>query len=173
MKRLAFVAMFLLCPLAFGVNAFNLPWMNHSDPETRYWSADHPRGIFVIETFFLNCPYCNDNAPNVDELAEEYENEERVQVLDLGIDRLDSQYDTWIQRHKPNHPVLKDDKRVVIQQLGTTGYPSAYILDCKGKVHYQTSGVWNATKKQAIHSTIDRLLQEECNSMVNLPFILD
>ena len=147
---------------SFAVSSFQLKWMNHATPGTVYNSADHKDGVFVLEAYFLNCPYCNDNAPNVDELASSFANEPRVQVLDVGIDRADSQYKSWIAKHKPNHPVLKDDKRQLVKQLGTSGYPSTYIVDCKGVVRYKTSGVWNMTKETAMKDKITEILQETC-----------
>ena len=174
MKRTLLAALcFLMTSIAYGVSPFSLPWMNHPDSGTLYYSSDHPSAVFVIEAYYLNCPYCHDNAPKVDALAEKYADEPRVQVLDVGIDRYDSYYESWINKHNPNHPVLKDDRQKVIRQLGTTGYPSTYVLDCKGNVHYKTSGVWNTSKKRAIENMIDGLLTENCNSMVNLPHILD
>jgi peroxiredoxin len=147
---------------SFAVSSFSLPQMNHATPGTMYNSADHKDGVFVVEAYFLNCPYCNDNAPNVDDLADAYANEPRVQVLDVGVDRSDSQYKTWIAKHNPNHPVLKDDKRQLIRQLGTTGYPSSYVVDCQGTVRYKTSGVWNMTKEAGLKSAIDKALSEDC-----------
>jgi len=145
---------------SFGITSFSLQQMNHPVAGTMYNSADHKDAVFLLEAYFLNCPYCNDNAPNVDALADSFANEPRVQVLDVGIDRTDSQYATWIKKHNPNHPVLKDDKRVVIRQLGTTGYPSSYIVDCTGAVRYQMSGVWSMTKEAGLKDKISAILKE-------------
>lgn len=158
------LAVLVLATSATGsaLTSFSLPWMNHAVKDTLYNSADHKDGVFVLEAYFLNCPYCNDNAPNVDALADSFANEPRVQVLDVGIDRTDAQYATWISKHKPNHPVLKDDKRVLIKQLGTTGYPSTYIVDCKGTVRYTSTGVWNTSKIKAMKDKIADILKETC-----------
>lgn len=164
MKQLVLGLALTLSAVASAVSPFRLQWMNHATPGTFYDSADHPEGIFVVEAYFLNCPYCNYNAPNVDDLTDYFANEPRVQVLDVGVDRMDSQYQTWINKHKPNHPVLKDANRTLIRQLGTSGYPSTYVIDCKGTVHYKTSGQWNATKTQAIKETISELLKQDCNA---------
>jgi peroxiredoxin len=148
---------------SFGITSFQLQQMNHSTPGTMYDSAAHKDGVFVLEAYFLNCPYCNDNAPNVDEMASYYASEPRVQVLDIGVDRADSQYKTWIAKHQPNHPVLKDDKRTLVRQLGTSGYPSTYVVDCKGTVRYKTSGVWSMTKESTMKDKINEILKESCN----------
>jgi len=146
------------------VTPFSLPWMNAETTGTAYSSASHANGIFVVEAYFLGCPYCNDNAPNVNDLTDKYASSDRVQVLDVGVDRSDADYEEWIRKHQPNHPVLKDAQRVLIKQLGTTGYPSTYVVDCKGNVVYKTSGVWNSAKKAAIHKAVDTLLAVDCHS---------
>lgn len=162
-KYLAVV--WLLCmQYSFGVSPFELPWMNHQEVGALYRSNDYPTGIFVVEAYFLGCTYCNQNAPNVNALAAEFASQTRVQVLDVGIDRNDSDYDTWIFRHQPNHPVLKDEDRVLISQLGTTGYPSTYVMDCKGRVVAKTVGVWNADMKHRIRTAVNQLQGEPCHT---------
>jgi len=145
-----------------AVTAFDLPWMNSSPAGQTYDSSKHPQGVFVVEAYFLNCPYCNDNAPHVNDLAESYAGESRVQVLDVGIDRKDEQYAEWIRRHQPNHPVLKDASKKLIKQLGTAGYPSTYVIDCKGNVLFSTSGKWSSNTKRKIKTAVDDALKAEC-----------
>lgn len=145
-----------------GLLPFSLPWMNSGTTGTVYASSDNPAGIFVVEAYFLDCPYCNDNAPEVDDLASHYASDPRVHVLDVGVDRQDAQYATWISRHKPNHPVLKDSTRKLISKLGTSGYPSTYVIDCRGNKVHETSGSWSAAMKRGIMDAIDTLLKQEC-----------
>ena len=110
-------AMALISVSAFAdIAPFSLPWMNQS-PRDVYKMENHPNGVFVLEMYFRTCPYCNDNAPNVDRLSADHAGEPRVQVLDVGIDRNDVDYDRWIQAHHPNHPVLKDANRVIAGEL--------------------------------------------------------
>jgi peroxiredoxin len=152
--------------MALGVTPFELPWMNNGGAAAgTYRMSDHPHGIFVVETYFLGCPYCNDNAQNVDDLATKFSNDTRVQVLDVGIDRSDSQYQTWINRHHPNHPVLKDARRQLVEQLGTSGYPSTYVIDCKGNVVAQTSGEWGEDEKQTIENGVNQLVGQQCGDI--------
>lgn len=159
------IAIFILASVSSiasaAVSPFSLQWMNSSG-RGMYNSADHRDGVFVVETYFLGCPYCNENAPNVDALATAYNAQSRVQVLDVGIDRNDSDYATWIARHSPNHPVLKDASRTVVRQLGTTGYPSTYVLNCKGEVVFTSTGVWGQEEVAGLHAAIDGLLAQTC-----------
>ena len=162
MKRLMLSFALTLSAMASAVTPFKLQWMNHATPGTLYESTQHSNGVFVVEAYFLGCPHCNNNAPNVNDLAESFVNEPRVQVLDVGIDRSDSQYLTWIKKHNPNHPVLKDAQRTLISQLGTSGYPSTYVIDCQGAVKYQTSGEWSPSTTRAIKTAVTELLKRPC-----------
>lgn len=134
--------------------------MNHEIPGTIYQPANNT--VTVVEMYFNTCPYCDDNAPNVDALAEQYGGSPRVQVVDVGIDRNDSSYQSWISRHNPNHPVLKDDQRKVANALGTTSYPSTYVLDCEGNVLYKSVGVWTKAIKQKIQDAIEKSFEVAC-----------
>src|SRR5687768_8899726 len=71
---------------SLALEPFELTWMNHEDPTTIYRSADYPQAVFVLEAYFKNCPYCNDNAPLVDRLKEHYADNPNVQILDIGRD---------------------------------------------------------------------------------------
>jgi peroxiredoxin len=151
----------LKAPLLFAVTPFELQQMNGA--LGTYKSTDHPEGIFVVEAYFLGCPYCNQNAANVNNLASKFANDSRVQFLDVGIDRDPAAYETWIGRHQPNHPVLKDGSRKLISQLGTSGYPSTYVIDCKGEVVESTSGLWGQEEEQTIKSAVEKLQSSGCH----------
>lgn len=157
MRRLIMCAVVLgISAFGFaGIQPFELRIMNPTSSEAGavYKSIDHPNAIYVFENYFLNCPYCNDNAPNVDRLAEEFKDEPRVQVLDLGIDRTDAEYEEWIRRHRPNHPVLNDGARVLTRQLGTSRYPTAYVVK-SGEVIFKTTGVWSPQTFERIRSLL-------------------
>lgn len=141
---------------------FSLPDMNAG--KTMYKSEDHKNAVFVVETFFLGCPYCHQNAPNVQDVVEYYKTNPRVQVLDVGIDRLDGQYSAWMLAHKPTHPVLKDAARELIGKLGTRSYPSTYVIDCNGSLLETSSGLWNERTKLKLKAAIEKGLESNCST---------
>ncbi len=164
MRRFLFAAVLCVATQIYAakVNPFSLPWMNQTEPGNMFNSADYSSGIYVVEAYFLTCTYCNNNAPQLDEVSQLFSDEWRVHVLDVGVDRTDPEYQDWIDRHHPNHPVLKDAQRKLIQQLGTSGFPSTYVLDCKGNVRFSTSGEWGDEEKRGVISAVRRLLDEYC-----------
>ena len=139
---------------------FTLPIMN-GDVGAMFTPKNN--SVLVVEAYFNACPYCHQNAPQVDDLASFYEKESRIEVLDVGVDRRDSDYTSWISKHQPNHLVLKDSDRKIISQLGTKSYPSTYILNCHGDVVFKTSGVWSKNTRQKIEDAIDAALDVMCD----------
>jgi len=158
-RNLLIALIFFLNSLAFSIQHFELDWYNSpASDQTRYQSSQYQDAVWVIEAFFLGCPYCNDNASNVNALQNYFKNDERVQILDVGIDKNDTSYAEWVRRHKPNHPVLKDPSRKLIRQLGTSSYPTTYILNKKLEVIYKHTGVWNAKIEAQIKSLVEKAL---------------
>ena len=137
---------------------WSLKWFNAPQANTLYNSAEHVGAVFVLENFFQSCSYCNANAANVDALATAWKDNARVQVLDIGIDTSTRSFQLWINQHTSNHPVLMDGSQILTKQLGTTGYPSTYVLDCQLKVLYSSTGVWDDGVKAAIKSNIENSL---------------
>jgi thiol-disulfide isomerase/thioredoxin len=163
MKRLAFVfACAMASNSAFALSAFEMPWKNADTTGAVYKSADHADGVFVLEFFANFCGPCNQNAANVDEMAEFYAEQERVQVLDIGIDTSDTEISRWIAAHHPNHPVLKDVGRTLWKELGGQYIPTMVVTDCHGEIVFQHTGVWDSSVKRQIKAKVDGLLAETC-----------
>lgn len=152
---------FFLSHTGFSISHFSLPWMNsETNPPAIYQSSQYLDAVWVIETFFLTCPYCNDNAQNVNDLQNDFKNDERVQILDVGIDTADSSYQEWIRKHQPNHPVLKDASRKLVRQLGTGVYPSTYVLDKNLNIVFKSTGVWGSKTSSQIKEAVEKALNK-------------
>lgn len=153
MKKLLLSTLLVLSTTSFAVSDFDLRQMNAAGNEVNFNSAEYPNAVFVIEAFFNGCHWCNVNAPNVDALAADFANNTRVHVLDVGIDRSDYQYQDWIRKHNPNHPVLKDAERSLIGQLGVSGYPTTLVIH-QGQVKFRTSGSWSSADAKRVREAV-------------------
>lgn len=142
-----------------GILPFELPQMNGEGG--MFESQEHM--VYVIEAYFLDCPYCNDNAPAVNELASSFANEPRVLVLDVGRDKGDSQYAEWIRRHEPNHPVLKDSSQSLLRRIGVQGYPTTVVVSCSGEIEFRTSGEWSNSTQRKLSAAIQKAV-DQCAS---------
>lgn len=149
---------------AMAVDAFDLPWTNHPVRNTVYNTSAHPSGVFVLEFGANFCSACNENAPNIAALATAYQDEGRVQVLDMMLDQNDTEISKWNLRHKPNHPVLKDVGRQVWNPLGERFIPTLVITDCRGQIQYKHTGVLTSVEKVEVKTIIDGLLTETCGT---------
>lgn len=130
-----------------------------------YKMTDHPNGVFVFEVYQLSCGDCNANAPRVNRLADEYAKNVRVQILDTGFDKLDSTYPIWINRQKPNHPVIKDGDGQIFYRLSTANVvPQVFIVNCKGELVGSHVDQWDATAEKQIRGYIDTALKTTCTT---------
>lgn len=150
---------------AFAISDFNLTWFNRtSDQPQTFNSADYKNTVFILEVYQLNCAPCNSNEPNVKALADFYKSNDKVKVLDLGIDQDLNSYTKWIARHQQNHPVLIDTGRTVAQQLGVQLTPTAYLLDCNKNVKWQHTGEWSAHQIAEIKGIVTSLATQRCTA---------
>ena len=128
-----------------------------------YRMADHPNSVWVFESYRLSCVYCNQNAPNVDKLANDYKDNPRVQVLDAGLDTGDAEYIEWNRRHKPNHPVIQDVGYKVFKAFRVeNAIPQVFVVDCKGNLVGSAMGAWGPTESAAIRGYINKALETTC-----------
>lgn len=154
MKTILTAIMLLATSPLFASQHFDLEVMNGEGQE-RFNSKDYPTSVFILEGYFLRCPYCNYNAPNVDEMAEFYAENERVHVLDISYDCRQSDYASWISQHNPNHPVLNDCRGTkLLRPLGISSFPTMVILDCRGEEVYRATGMWNESTKSQIKAAV-------------------
>lgn len=145
----------------FSISPFKLPLMSGADG-AQFDTASYRKTVFVVEGFQLRCGPCNDNAPNIGDLASFYSYEDRVQVVDLGLDRAKSDYKQWIQRHDVKHDVVMDANRAVWGQLRGSGTPTTWVVDCNMNVKYEHVGTWDDDTKAKVHKVIDELLDGDC-----------
>jgi thiol-disulfide isomerase/thioredoxin len=147
---------------AFGVSEFSLKLANPSEGVTEFNTADHPSGIYVLEFFQGHCGPCKQNVPNVKALHSDYKDEERVHILDVGIDQSPGKYKQWVAQYKPDYPVLMDLQRSVWAQTGASTTPTTIILDCHLTELYRSNSVWSSSTAGKIRQVIDEQLDTEC-----------
>jgi hypothetical protein len=164
MRQFLAIALFLTTTAAnaASIPMYDFPLKNGESRDEIYKMSDHKNSVFVFEAYRLSCGYCNENAPAVDDLAVDYADNARVQVLDLGLDTSDSDFAEWIARHKPNHPVVQDTGRRVFNALKTSsGVPQDFVVNCKGEMVGNHVGTWAGAEKR-IRSLVNQALATTC-----------
>lgn len=147
---------------AASIPMYDFPLKNGESRDDVYRMSEHKNTVFVFEAYRLNCGYCNENAPVVDDLATDYAGNSRVQVLDLGLDTADADYAEWIARHNPNHPVVQDTNRRVFNALKTSsGVPQVFVVNCRGEMVGNHVGTWGGSTAK-IRSLVEKALTTTC-----------
>jgi hypothetical protein len=137
--------------------------LKNDKTKNEYRMADHPNSVFVFESYRLRCSYCNENAPAVDALATKYAANSRVQVLDAGLDTSNADYQSWINRHKPNHAVVHDIGRKVFDALKTVnGVPQVFVVNCKGELVGNFVGSWGNEGREKVEADVEQALETDC-----------
>lgn len=141
-----------------------LPWMNAQAAGTEYVMADHPHKVHVFEAFTISCGSCGANARNVQALAREFADDDRVQFIDLGQNSDERDFRRWIAQHRPPFPVVKDVDQAVYHALDDNGaVPQAFVVDCSGLLIDKVEGVWTAEKTAKIRTAIGKALRTTCD----------
>jgi thiol-disulfide isomerase/thioredoxin len=147
---------------AASIQMYDFPLKNGQSRDDIYKMSEHKNAVFVFEAFSINCGYCHQNAPVVDQFATEYASNPRVQVLDLGLDRTDSAFAEWISTHSPNHPVIQDTDRRVYNALRTeNGIPQVFVVNCRGEMVGNHVGTWDGDV-QRIRDLVTKALETTC-----------
>ena len=166
MKRLILMAMLGLSGTALSAESYTLDWMNHGErPGAEKLVVGNSAGkVYVTEAWFNGCPYCHENAPLVDKLAETLADDPNIVVIDLGHDRRDSDYRSWINRHHPNHPVVRDGAgpNSLLTRLGVYAYPTTTVLDCNLRVKFKTVGSWQSNEAELNEAAARAASAEGC-----------
>lgn len=142
------VALFLTAGLSF-------PVMNGDKAEV-FNTETQPTGVFVIESFFNNCPACNANEPNVAALQKAYELDPQVKVISASTDQDDESYAEWIGKHHPaKGTVVKDEMRAFVKAEKIKYVPTVTVKDCHLVTVHKYTGIWTTKEKQALVDVIE------------------
>lgn len=127
-----------------------------------YDIADHT-GPFLLEFYFKGCSSCQQNAPNVAEVAAEYHGT-RAQILEIGIDCDEQDYKDWIAAHPTKGLVLNGCDSDVIAKYSVERYPTTIVLKPNGAVAGRFVGVWSSTTKNRIKGLLNAKDSQETES---------
>lgn len=102
----------------------------------RLQPADWRGKVVVISYFSTTCPFCMNEAPQLQKLSRE--NPDNVVVLTVDVDHKDPQQrgnvQQWIKKYQLTHPVTTDFARLEPVLGKPKGLPINYIFDRAGKL---------------------------------------
>lgn len=95
--------------------------------------------VVVLNFWFINCPPCRMEIPQLNELVTGYRQNQDVEFIAIA---LDDKYE--IREFLKTSPFLYniiDGARYIASQYGITLYPTHVVLDREGKVVFHSSGL--------------------------------
>jgi thiol-disulfide isomerase/thioredoxin len=96
----------------------------------------------VVNFWFIGCPPCREEIPELNQVAEQYKNDKDVVFIAIALDK---GYD--IKQFVKEHPLgyhLIDNGRFFAQKYGVNLYPTNLVIDKHGKVLFHNVGGSNA-----------------------------
>jgi cytochrome c biogenesis protein CcmG, thiol:disulfide interchange protein DsbE len=115
-------------------------------------------GKVVFVDFWASwCNPCRESFPVLNELSKKYADRGLV-IVGVNLDESKADMDRFLKEHPAQFTVVRDASESVVKKLAIRTFPSSYIIDGQGKVHFVHSGFHgDKTKKQYIEE-IESLL---------------
>jgi thiol-disulfide isomerase/thioredoxin len=109
----------------------------------RYNLKDLAGKVVVLNFWFINCPPCRREIPELNEVVDKYKENKDVVFLAIALDqRADLEDFLKTSPYKYN---IVDDGRYTAQRYGINLYPTHVVIDKQGKILFHTSGFSSST----------------------------
>lgn len=95
--------------------------------------------IYVINFWFINCPPCKQEIPELNELVKQYQDNKDIVFLAIALDDKYS-LKQFLKTSPFNYNVV-DDGRYYATKYGVTAYPTHVIIGKDGLVKFSTVGL--------------------------------
>lgn len=99
--------------------------------------------IIVLNFWFINCPPCRMEMPELSNLSDSYKSDSSIVFLAIALDK---KYDLeqFLNGTHFGYAII-DDGRFIADQYRINSYPTNVIVDQKGKVYFHSSGLSTST----------------------------
>ncbi len=94
--------------------------------------------IVVINYWFVNCPPCRAEIPELNKLVADYKNDSSVVFIGIALDNTDAIKEFLLDI--PFDYQLVPDGRELNHSYDVNRYPTNVVIDREGKVYFHTSG---------------------------------
>lgn len=124
----------------FFVEGKTISAINEKDMEGKRFSLKEQKGkVVVLNFWFVNCPPCQMEMPQLNTLVDSYAGNPDVVFLSVA---LDERYDIidFLKTHPFKYRII-DGGRYIANGFGINRYPTHVVLDKEGKVVFHTSGL--------------------------------
>ncbi|MBD3749433.1 MAG: TlpA family protein disulfide reductase [Sphingobacteriales bacterium] len=109
------------------------------DTDNQKFKLEDLKGkILVVNYWFINCPPCRQEIPDLNALVYKYKDNPKVLFVAVGLD-------PWYElkdflKTTPFNYHFVTDGRYIANSFKISGYPTNVVVDTKGKVVFQSKG---------------------------------
>ncbi len=118
----------------------SFPYFKATDIEGNKLSSKNLKGkILVLNYWFINCPPCRMEIPELNKLVEQYKGDSMVVFVAIALDEkflLKEFLKTTPFRYE-----IVDDGRYYAQKNSITSFPTNVVVDQEGKIIFHSSGL--------------------------------
>lgn len=95
--------------------------------------------VIVLNFWFINCPPCKAEIPELNELVKDYSENKDVVFLAVG---LDTKYEIkdFLKINPYNYNII-NDARFIADKYGVKAYPTHVVIDKNGMIKFSTVGL--------------------------------
>ncbi|WP_316737230.1 TlpA disulfide reductase family protein [Pedobacter aquatilis] len=95
--------------------------------------------VIVLNFWFINCPPCKMEIPELNELVEGYKENKDVVFLAMALDTR-SELRDFLKTLPYNYNIV-DDARYISDKYGVKAYPTHVVIDKEGNIKFSTVGL--------------------------------
>ena len=118
----------------FSMEGQQFPDFNLTDLKGRTWSKEALQGkTLAVKTWFIRCKPCIEEMPQLNELVEEYSENENVVFLSLSLDS-EEELQKFLSEKEFKYAVVPNQKAFIEDTLGFSIYPTHIIVEPSGKI---------------------------------------
>ena len=117
-----------------------IPSFKETDMNGNKYSLKELAGkIVVLNFWFINCPPCRKEIPDLNEVVESFKDNKDVVFIAVALDEKRDIQD-FLKANPFTYSII-DNGRYIAQRYNVTSYPTHVVLDRQGKVAFHTSGL--------------------------------
>lgn len=109
----------------------------------KYDLRDSTGKVFVLNFWFINCPPCKSEIPQLNELVNKYKDNKDVVFLAIALDEK-SDLKSFLKSTTFNYNIV-DGGRYIASKYEVKGYPTHVVVDKKGYIAFSTLGLASNT----------------------------
>jgi thiol-disulfide isomerase/thioredoxin len=118
--------------------------------------------IIVLNFWFINCPPCIMEMPELNKIAETYQSDSSIVFIAIALDEK-AELQEFMKRAYFRYNVISNG-RYIADQYSIKSYPTNVIVDPEGKVYFHTTGLAVNTAYW-LRKSIDQLKEKMQNKI--------